>query len=112
MWIFLTILCSLFLSLHFFRMGLLLFTLISLSLVPLLFVRKKWSYLIINIIIFLGTLDWIRTLFRIMGERIKEGRPWFIAFIILSIVILINLITLLTFRKKSVKEKFGIAKIQ
>lgn len=110
MWIFLTILCSLFLTLHFFRMGLLLFTLVSLSLIFLVFIRKWWSYLTINVIIFLGTLDWLRTLFRIISERAKEGKPWFMAFIILSIVIFINILTLLVFRKKEIKEKFQHSK--
>lgn len=112
MWFFLTILCSIFLSLHFFRMGLLLFTLISLTLIPLLFVRKKGAYITINIIIFLGTLDWIRTLFRIIGERMRDGRPWLVSFIILSVVIIIHLLTLLILRKKSVKEKFEPTKNQ
>lgn len=112
MWIFLSILCSIFLTLHFFRMGLLIFTVISLSIIPLLFIRRRWSYITINIIVFLGTLDWIRTLFRIIGERIKDGKPWFVAFIILSIVILINLATLVIFRKKDIREKFESIKNQ
>ncbi|MCX7771063.1 MAG: hypothetical protein N2202_08290 [Proteobacteria bacterium] len=106
MWLFLIMLCSMFLSLHFFRMGLLLLTLISLSLIPLSFIRKKWSLITIKLIILLGTLDWIRTLFRIIKDRMHEGRPWLIAFIILSIVILIHISTLLVLRKRAVKEKF------
>lgn len=112
MWFFLSILCSIFLTLHFFRMGLLIFTVISLSIIPLLFIRRRWSYITINIIVFLGTLDWIRTLFRIIGERIKDGKPWFVAFIILSIIILINLATLVIFRKKDIREKFESIKNQ
>jgi hypothetical protein len=90
-------------------MGLLLLTLISLSLIPLALIRKRWSYVTIKIIIFLGTLDWIRTLLRIIKSRTHEGRPWLIAFIILFTVILVHIITLLVLKRRAVKEKFNLS---
>lgn len=106
MWIFLIILCSILLALHFFRLGLSLFMLVSLSIIPLTFIRKKWSYIIIQIIIFLGMLDWTRTLFRIISERILTGKTWLLAFIILFSVILVNFLTLIKLRTKEVRKKF------
>lgn len=106
MWIFLLFLSSFLLAAHFFRIGLLLLTIISLLIIPLAFVRNKASYITLQIIIFLGTIDWVRTLIRIVRERIHQEKPWFIAFLILGVIICLNIYTLLTLRKEKTKKLF------
>ena len=70
------ILSLLMLAAHFFRAGWMVLVGISLGAIVLLFVRRSWSMRIVQVLLFLGALEWLRSMSLFVGERAADGLPW------------------------------------
>jgi hypothetical protein len=42
----------------------------------LLFVRKPWARWSLRVVLLVGAVEWLRTLFRLVGERRAMGADW------------------------------------
>ena len=101
------ILSFLLLGAHFFRAGHLALTVLSLSILLLLFVRKSWVPRLIQAALVLAALEWLRSLLMLVYLRIEWGEPWQRLAVILGGVVLFTLLSSLVFRAKSLKSHYS-----
>ncbi len=78
------------LAAHFSRAGQDLVAGLTLLFPLLLLVREAWAGWILRVVLLLGGLEWIRTLFRLVGERRAAGDDWVRLAVILSAVALLT----------------------
>ncbi len=96
------------LSAHFSRAGLPLFSVIFLLIPFLLLIKQIWVVRFIQIILIVGSIEWIRTLFIYINERQAIGEPIFRLIIILGIVALFTGLSALVFRNSALKERYKL----
>lgn len=102
------ILCSLLMAVHFGRANMFILQLLC-TLIPfLLFWRSKFSARILQLLLILFGLEWIRALIYYIRIRISHGEDWYLLAIILGTVIAINFATLLVFRTKFMKKRYKL----
>jgi hypothetical protein len=71
-----TLLSFLVLAAHFLRNDQLTLMLLSCAAPLLLLPRRAWATRIVQAMLILGALEWVRTLLEIRAVRIEEGREW------------------------------------
>jgi hypothetical protein len=64
------------LAAHFFRAGLVPLTVLCAMLVGLLFVRAAWAVRVLQAVLALGALEWLRTAWVFASARAAEGQPY------------------------------------
>ena len=103
------ILSLLVLGAHYFRSGIYFIVVIILGLLGLLFVKKAWVARLTQVVLVLGMLEWIRTLFELVAVRQTFGQPWARMAVILGSVALLTGASALVFRSSALKEKYGLS---
>ena len=103
----LLIVSYLILGAHFLREGEIVLTVFCLFIPFLLFIKKKWSLIVIQLFTFGGVLVWIQTLFLLINARMDMGEPWLRMAVILSAVILLTLISAFLLNSKIIKNKYS-----
>jgi len=73
----------------------------------LLLVRGSWVPRLIQILLLLGALEWLRTLFVIANMRIAYDQPWVRMAIILGAVALFTALSGLVFRSKALRKRYA-----
>ena len=83
--------------------------LVALSLIfPLiLLVRKPWVVPIVQVVLVLGGLEWIRRTMALVGQRQALGDSWTRLAVILAAVAAFTMASALVFRSKALKEYYG-----
>ena len=71
-----TLLSCLVLAAHFFRGGHPVLVLTVCAAPLLLLIRRAWATRIVQAVLIIGALEWVRTLLQIRAIRIDEGREW------------------------------------
>ena len=74
------------LAAHFFRAGLVPLTVLCAMLVALLFVRAGWAVRVLQLVLALGTLEWLRTAWVFAAARAAQGQPYGRLLVILGAV--------------------------
>jgi len=74
------------LAAHFFRNGELLLVLICCASPGLMIFRRRWATRLLQIILLLGAIEWVRTAMSIATVRREEGMPWMRMAVILGSV--------------------------
>jgi hypothetical protein len=69
-------LALLLLAAHFFRAGLVPLTVLCTMLIGLLFVRATWSLRVLQAVLALGALEWLRTAWVFAAARAAQGQPY------------------------------------
>ncbi len=115
MWMVLVWLIPVFMSLlllaaHFLRYGNILFMALSLLVIPLLAIRKKWVVLLFRILLFLGTIEWVRTIWTLAAIRMEFGKPYLRMAIILGGVALFTVLSVFVFNSRRLRNRFYEAK--
>ncbi len=102
------ILSMLLLAAHFYRAGYLILV-IAMLLGPLvLFICKPWTARVIQVVLVLGGIEWIRTLINLATIRQSVGAPWERLALILCGVALFTIASALVFSLRSLKKRYGI----
>ena len=83
-------LSALLLGAHFLRVELIPLVVPALLFPVLLLFRRAWTARLVQIILVLGALEWIRTLIFLVAERRAYGLPW------IRLVIIIGLVAVFT----------------
>ena len=96
------------LAAHFSRADLFPLVVISLVIPLLLLVRKAWVARTIQILLLLGAMEWIRSMFGYIEVRKSIGEDWGRLAIILIIVALLTACSGLVFRGKSLKRRYKL----
>ena len=108
-WLIPVFISLLLLASHFLRYGNILFMALSLSVIPLLAIRKKWVVLLVRILLFLGTLEWVRTIWTLAAIRMEFGKPYLRMAIILGGVALFTFLSAFVFKSKRLRSRFSEA---
>jgi hypothetical protein len=85
---------------------------VSLAFPVLLLVKRWWAARLVQIVLLLGALEWIRTLLVLVGQRREAGQPWTRMAIILAVVSLFTVCSAMVFCGKSLKKKYGLGDAQ
>lgn len=91
---------------HFYRQsekGLVVVSLIS----PFLLIfPKKWIWLALQYIIFLNSIEWLKTTFSIITIRITTKEPYLKVVFIMSAILFLNILSLLLITNKNFKKRY------
>ena len=74
------------LAAHFLYAGQMVISIVLLSLLGLLLLRETWVPWVIQAILLLGSVEWLRSLYSHAQDRIEHGDPWMRLAIILGAV--------------------------
>jgi hypothetical protein len=96
------------LAAHFSRANLFPLVIVSLAIPLLLLIRKAWAARSIQILLLLGALEWIRSMFGYIEVRKSIGEDWGRLAIILVTVALLTACSGLVFRGKSLKQRYKL----
>lgn len=96
------------LAAHFSRANLFPLVIVSLAIPLLLLIRKAWAARSIQILLLLGALEWIRSMFGYIEVRKSIGEDWGRLAIILVTVALLTACSGLVFRGKSLKTRYKL----
>jgi hypothetical protein len=99
------------LAAHFMRAGQDYIMLPVVILPLLLFVRKPWIPRVFQLVLLLGAIEWLRTLFVFAQMRITFGEPWLRLAVILGAVALFTALSGMVFRARSLRERYRVGDI-
>jgi len=102
------ILSLIILAAHFSRSDLSELMLMCIVMPFLLFIKNAWVVRLIQIILVLGAIEWIRALYNYTSERIAYGESWTRLAIIIGIVALFTALSALVFRFGSLKSRYNL----
>ena len=97
------ILSMLLLGAHFFLAGLPVLTGLSVAVLFLLILRRSWVPRLFQVLLVLGAVEWLRTLYMFAAMRIAWGEPWTRLAVILGTVALLTALSALVFRTRKLK---------
>lgn len=95
---------------HFFRSGQLIFVILMLCMPLLMLVRKSWVPVVIQVVLLLAAVEWLRTLINIAQLRMHSGEPWVRMAVILAAVALFTAASGLVLRHAALRAWFTPAK--
>jgi hypothetical protein len=104
----LIVLSLLVLGAHFMRSGLGAFVVLTLALVLLLPVRRRWVARTVQFVLVLGALEWVRTLVQLAMWRNQHGEPFLRMVLILGAVAALALGSAMLFQTRSLKRIYGL----
>jgi hypothetical protein len=106
-WLMPVIISLLLLAAHFLRYGNILFMALSLVAIPLLAIRKKWVVYLFRILLFLGAVEWVRTIWTLVAIRMEFGEPYLRMAIILGGVAALTFFSAFVFNSKRLRNRFS-----
>jgi hypothetical protein len=93
---------------HFFRAGLVPLTIACLGFIALLFVRTPWAARALQVVLALGTIEWLRTAWVFASARAAVGQPYARLLLILGAVALVTAVAALVFRARAARAHFRL----
>lgn len=99
------------LGLHFLRYGSSIGVFAALLLIALLFLRRPWAARVMQVVLVLGTLEWLRTMYELRHMRALQGQPYGRMLVILGIVAAVTLCSALLFQSKTLKKMYGLGRV-
>lgn len=106
------VLSLLVLAAHFLRGSGLLVASAVVALLLLLAVRRPWAARILQLVLILGALEWIRTLVSLAIRRSQHGEPFMRMVAILGVVVAITLVSALLFETPRLRRIYGLTTSQ
>lgn len=100
------ILSSLLMAAHVFRAGLPFLAFLCLAAPLLLLTQRLWSVRVIQILLVLYGIEWLRTLLLLVQLRMEHNLPWARLAIILGSVALFSALSALVFRHPALRKKW------
>ena len=92
------------LAAHFYRASAWPLMAASVVLIGLLACRCNWATVLVQIGLAAGTLEWLRTAYVLVQQRIAFGQPWGRLALILTLVALFTAISALVFRSERLRK--------
>ncbi len=89
---------------HFMRDGHSIVVFGLLVLIALLFVRRPWIARLTQVVLMLGALEWVRTLYELLQVRAASGEPATRMTVILGIVVVVTFCSALLFQSPVLKS--------
>ena len=79
----------------------------TLGVALLLLVPKWWAARIVQVVLGLAVIIWLLTTWGIIQDRMDEGKPWQRAALIFLGVVIFNLLALLLFGTKRLRQRYS-----
>jgi hypothetical protein len=103
------ILSSLLLGAHFLRSGPTFLAVLLVLFPALLLIKQPWVARVTQVVLFLGGIEWIRTLLVFVAARREIGQPWTRLAVILGVVAAITIGSGLLFSfSSSLRRRYGL----
>jgi len=102
------VLSILVLGAHFLRFGNWIGVFAALLLIALLFVRRPWVARLMQVVLVLGTLEWLRTMYELAHMRALQGQPYGRMLVILGIVAAVTFCSALLFQTPTLKKIYQL----
>jgi hypothetical protein len=102
------VLSLLLLAAHFSRHNLTVLVALPLILLGLLFLTEPWVPRLIQAVMVLASLEWLRTAIQLALQRQHLGIPWARSAVILGAVCLFTLASALVFRSKGLRVRYRV----
>ena len=80
----------------------------ALALIALLVVRRPWVARLMQVVLILGALEWVRTLYELAQVRAALGQPFTRMMIILGIVAAVTFCSALLFQSPALKKIYRL----
>jgi hypothetical protein len=93
---------------HFLRYDILIGVAGVLLLIALLFVRRPWVARMTQVVLVIGALEWLRTLYELLLLRVGLGQPFLRMSIILGIVAVVTICSALLFQSVTMKKIYRL----
>lgn len=100
------LLSAVLLAAHFSRHDLTLLIPVALALPVLLLVRRPWVPRLVQAVLLLAALEWVRTGVVLGRARLEAGEPWVRMAVILGAVAVVTAVSALVFRIPAVRERY------
>jgi hypothetical protein len=100
------ILSFLLLGAHFLRSGHTVIAAACAALPLLLLLRRAWVPRLVQVLLLLAALEWLRTLYLLAAMRIAWGEPWGRMALILGGVALLTALSALVFRNRALTARY------
>lgn len=95
---------------HFMRYGNIFGVLGSLLLIALLIVRRPWVARLMQVVLVLGALEWLRTLYELVQVRVAHGQPFTRMAVILGAIALLSFSAALLFQLPALKRIYRLGR--
>ena len=102
------ILSFLLLGAHFYRAGLAWATVLCAAIPFLLFVQKPWIPRLFQVLLVLGAIEWLRSLYFFAAMRIAWDQPWTRLAVILGAVALFTALSGLVFQGRALRARYRL----
>ena len=96
---------------HFMRYGNFVGVFAALVLIALLFVRQPWVARVMQVVLVLGVLEWLRTMYELAHVRALHGQSYGRMLAILGVVAALTLCSALVFQSKTLKKMYRFEKV-
>ena len=93
---------------HFMRYGNSVGVIGSLLLIALLIVRRPWVARLMQVVLILGALEWVRTLYDLVQVRTALGQPFGRMLVILGIIAAVSFCSALLFQSPALKKIYRL----
>jgi hypothetical protein len=93
---------------HFLRSGCLPVAAGALGLIALLGVRRPWVARLVQIVLVVGALEWVRTLMSLAMARSRQGEPFLRMTVILGVVAAVTFGAALLFQGKTLRRIYRL----
>ena len=93
---------------HFFRGRMYLPLVVSLAVPFVLLVPRRWSARLVQVVLVLGALEWIRTVLMLVMARKAAGQPWTRMAIILGFVAVFTAASSMVFRLGALRKRYEL----
>lgn len=103
----LVVIAAVLIAAHFLREGNLAVVALCLLSPLLLFVRRRWSLIVLQILAYVAALIWLNTMVQIVLERMSIGRSWSGVVAILGTVSLVTLLAGLVLNSAVIKRWYS-----
>ncbi len=102
------VLSFLVLGAHFLRADSMIGVYAVLAVIALLFVRRPWVARIVQAVLVLGALEWLRTMYELAQIRAIHGQPYGRMLVILGVVAAVTLCSALLFQLPALKDVYRL----
>lgn len=102
------VLSLLVLGAHFMRYGNTIGVAGAVVLIAMLFIRQWWVARLMQVVLMLGALEWVYTIWGFVQIRAAHGQPFIRMVVILGIVAAVTLCSALLFQTATLKKIYGL----
>lgn len=93
---------------HFMRYGNSVGVVGSLVLIALLIVHRPWVARLLQVILVLGALEWVHTIYELVQVRASQGEPFTRMVVILGVVAAVTFLSALLFQTPTLKKTYRL----